>query len=490
MPEAGDLFGGGGGGGEPMITSEHVVGELDPDDLGWSARDRTPGPAGTAGLTFLGEVELEVDVASPATFVGLWVPAPVGDRARGAVARLLGDQRAAALLGLASPGAVVLPGPDRATRRFGRPSPRRGTVDPGGVDASIARVALAGAAVVAAAPDPLVRALGHLDAVAGLAGVRRGIGTRARRQGAALAGAELLLGVARRGELAGRPVDGGALARVLGLVVPMLDGPLAAEVRALVGAIVAGAVAFAPVPVPEADPGLAAPGAAGAGRAREAISYDATAEGSGGAVERAAAPAASMAVPAAAPVEAKKVARPRPVGRLLAVDLAALPHALADLGVAARTTTASEVEVRVPGRADDATRWWARAFAPDGVVLAAAPFRPAGGDAVARLLVPPEALLDVLVDVTGQPGEPRPSSAALGVLDAVALGQAAARAERLGAATDAAARWHRCADRWDQAGAPQRAGLARRFAGETHRGTTDRIPPPLLADPLLETLSP
>ena len=113
---------------EPLIASEHVVAEADPVAGGWAARDWVPGPAGTAGIVLAGGLELEVDVAAPGTFVGLWVPSPPSARAIGALRQLLGDERSAALLDVTA-GPVVLDhrprpahDPPRPTRSgFARP---------------------------------------------------------------------------------------------------------------------------------------------------------------------------------------------------------------------------------------------------------------------------------------------------------------------------------------------------------------------------------
>ena len=143
--------------------------------------------------------------------------------------------------------------------------------------------------------------------------------------------------------------------------------------------------------------------------------------------------------------------------------------------------------MRLPRRADEAHRWWTRAHGRDGTVLAAAPFEPDGADAVARLLVPPMHLRHATFDVTDQPGEPRPSSRVLATIAAVEAGQAAARAERLGRDVEAAARWRRCEAAWDEAGADAKAGLARQYAAEVGASTA-RVPPPLLADAVLEAV--
>jgi hypothetical protein len=121
-------------------------------------------------------------------------------------------------------------------------------------------------------------------------------------------------------------------------------------------------------------------------------------------------------------------------------------------------------------------------------VVAAAPLLAAGTDAVARLLVPPEDLGDLEVDVTDRPGEPRPCSRARAVVAAVATGQAAARAERLCQPAAAEARWVDCALGWRVAGSPEQAARAEEHAdrgsarAQERGGTID----PLLADHLID----
>ena len=63
----------------PLIAADHVVGEWDPDLGGWWARDWTPGPAGTAGLT------RRPVAGQPATEVGVPLADHVvsGDQGRG-----------------------------------------------------------------------------------------------------------------------------------------------------------------------------------------------------------------------------------------------------------------------------------------------------------------------------------------------------------------------------------------------------------------------
>jgi hypothetical protein len=455
----------------PSIDSQHVAGAWDADLGGWWARDWTPGPAGTAGLTLAGDVELDVDVASPATLVGLWVPSPLPRRGARALRNLLGDERAAELLALGAgggPAGPVVLGAGRV-RRLGRTRDR--SLGRGGVAAPLARLGLTSIPSIAASGDPLVRALGHLDAAAATIAVGPGVGVGAAGRAHALAGIELLVDLARRGELDDRPVDGAALLDALERLDPLLPEGHLPALRAIRADLDAGAVRFAPIP--EADPGRAL-----AGGARADVAVDAIAS------ELAMAPPPAAAAPLAEGAPRARVARQRPVGHVVGVDVAVLPLALAAASVRARTTTPSEIEVRVADRGHGG-RWWARAFDLDGQVVAAAPLLAGDGDAVARLLVPPERLTQLRVDVTDQPGEPRPSAAALDVLGAVATGQAAARAERLGRTGDAAARWHRAATAWERAGADQRAGLARELAAGRR---DERIPPPLLADPLVEAL--
>ena len=85
----------------------------------------------------------------------------------------------------------------------------------------LARVALASASGTEPTASTLVRALSHLDAALAASIFRPGIGFGGRARVDAVAGAELLLDVVRRGELDGQPVDGPTLADALHQLLPL-----------------------------------------------------------------------------------------------------------------------------------------------------------------------------------------------------------------------------------------------------------------------------
>lgn len=456
---------------EPLIRSDHVVGEWDPLAQGFAARDWTPGPAGTVGLTLRGDVELEIDVASPGTFVGLWVDADHGGMGRPtteAMERLLGRERLFDLLALQKqPGSpkILRPLNDDQPRNI---RPRRGhPSDPGslrgtdpnpprGVAPGLARVALAAATGTEPTASALVHALAHIDAALAASIFQPGIGFGTRARTDAAVGAELLLDVVRRGELDGQAVDELELADALRGLVTLLPEGLDDQIRSLA-------------------------------RTMTRRSDDEAA--------RAYPAAAASPPPSTDAMELRHLTEsPRPRQRALAPILAALdrrtlPSELAAEQIVVRATTPSELEVRIahPGPSDG---WWARAYGPDDVIVAASPFLAAQGDAVARLLVPPDRLAEVEVDITGQPGEPRPSRRLRTIADAVRHGQAAARSERLGDIRAARERWQRSSRAWDQAGDPARSGQAMELAdGGGRDRDRGRVPPALLTDALVEAAS-
>jgi hypothetical protein len=172
---------------------------------------------------------------------------------------------------------------------------------------------------------------------------------------------------------------------------------------------------------------------------------------------------AAAGPPAAAPAAATRATRfestVRPVGLLLdVVDVTALPRGVDARQVAARATTASEIEVRVLAPLDG--QWWARALRADGAVVAAAPFRSDGDQLVGRLLVPPADLGAVEVDITARPGEPRDSARLRAFTRAVHAGRRAARAERLDRSQATREGWAEAANEFRVAGDHQRERLA------------------------------
>jgi hypothetical protein len=450
---------------EPLIRSRHVAGAWDPEAGGWSARDFTAGPAGAAGIELPGGVEVDVDVAAPDTLTGLWVPAgpgtgrgPAGQAASDTLVAMLGPDRADELVAMARRG-----GPPRILRSGPHRDPYPPRIGPGraagGVDQTVGRMALALDVADAPGRSALARGLAALDAATAAAelGDSLDFAVRARRFAEEAAG--LLRAAAVDGELDGAPVVDGELVRALGATLPLVEGAAARALRGLAEEVAAGRYDLV-VEGRAAD--LAAE------REESALPTPAAL------VEAAPMPVAAAPSRAAAPL-------------LDVVDGATLPARFARARVAARATTASEIEVRVHGNAADAAGWWARAWSPTGVVLAAAPLRAHGPDAVARLLVPPAGLRAVRVDLSDAPAEPGPGAGLRAVAEAVALGRTAARAERLGHRSQARARWQATAEAWNRAGDPARAGLATEYArGRARVAATRTIPPALLADAVVD----
>ena len=429
-----------------LIEIVSMVGEWDPDAGGWSARDWVAGPAGSVGVTLPGGVELDVDVATPDTFVGLWVEASSGaasggrrpsEEAIGTLVALLGESRTSELLALR-------PGRPRPLGRIDELSQRRRTRqwsdprDPG-VDTMLTHHALALDQSTRLGASDLVVALSLLDAAVAAAHVD-GIDLESRVRESADRSLRMLLdlwpdvGPADRrrvrdliADVADRSQDD-ALRQRARRLVRELQGDLAADTRL-----------------------------------------------------------ASMAepmesVPTGAPM-ARRAMAPSPVGRLLDVDVSTLAESYGVADAAGRATTASEAEVRLPGRADLAERLWARAHGRDGVTLAVSRFVAQGDDAVARLLVPPASLPGATLDVTDRPADPRPSHLA-SVTKAIEHGRTAARADRLDDRKEQFTRWNRSATEWRSAGDDDRARRAMQFAEDGAAGR--RVPSPLLADPVIE----
>lgn len=447
---------------EPLIESLAMVGEWDGEGRGWAARDWVPGPAGTVGFTLPGGVELDVDVAAPGTFVGLWVDA---ERARqpsleaiATVIALVGERRATALFGLDRGGVRQLPPTgerDEVSRVRGR---NRGS-DPTepGLAPPMARHVLALGDASEHDGSDLVAGLSLLDAAAaarlidapGIDGLGiAGLGLEGRMAEMVDRAADLVID----DWSPDAPVDRHALTEVIDTVGPWLSDAQRQALRSLDGTGGADVAASTPAGA-EAD----LPMAARSARLSSAVSAPPT---------------------------------PAPVARLRPVDVSALPESFAVAEAAARDTRDAEAEVRIPGRPDLAERLWARSFDADGTIVAAAPLLaddhdPGRGDVVARLLVPPSRLRGATFDITDRPSEPRVSSVARSTVDAIAHGRRAARAERLDDRKEAFSRWGRSSDAWSAAGDDERALTARRYAEDMGRG--GRVPRPLLADPLIES---
>lgn len=452
---------------EPLIRSRHLVGGWDPDARAWTARDFTPGPAGSAGLELPGGVEVEVDVAAPATLVGLWVPSDDREDTLRTTVALLGAARTKALRARRDDGpprVLRVGGPDDP---YDEPSQDFGTVrGRAGVAPALARLALA----LDVSDDParasFSRALALLDAAVATDDLSDDLPLGDRARDLATEAVELLLSAARDGTLADGPVDAYALAAALEQAARLLGPSLGGEARSLAADLARrGSVddRVASMPVEYED------------------SYDEQGD------EDVLLNVAALRAPPA-------VAADRPTPRAAAVvldvvDRAALPVPFARARVVARATTESEIEVRIHDEASRAEGWWARAFDSRDVLVAAAPLRAAGSDAVARLLVPPALLTRVTVDITDAPGQPRPSARLRSVVDAVQAGRAASRAERLEQRFVAEQRWATTSQAWEEAGDPARAGLAGEYARGTRgrRGREEeRVPAPLLSDPAVD----
>lgn len=137
--------------------------------------------------------------------------------------------------------------------------------------------------------------------------------------------------------------------------------------------------------------------------------------------------------------------------RLDIVDPDGLPNGLRPEQVVARATSPSEIEIRV-GAPVPATPWWVRVHRHDDLILAVAPVLADGPDmGVARLLVPPDLLDHLEVDLAARPDEPRPSAALRSIDRAVRQGRGAARLERTERYADAERTWRDCARGWERA---------------------------------------
>lgn len=434
---------------EGLIGEQAVVGEWDPAAGLWLVRASVPGPAGSAGLSLAGDVELDVDVATPGTLAGLSAPrgdggaAPIDHRTRAALDTILGPSVTAALLDVRAGPPVRLSSPRLGSRRGGA-----GLLDP-----AVGRVALA--RLAAGGLGPFLQGLALLEASAAAAtlGARAGFDGLARED--AEEGGRLVLGLAAGGDLRlDQHRSARELASALRRAATLLGGR--PDLVSLAAAVDEGR--FGPRrPSQAADAAMRpVPAAARAPKQEEAA-------------------AAGVAAPVAAP--ALRVVQP------VAVDRSHLPPGVAAADVAGLRAGAAEIEVQLSGAAGRASGWWARATTADGTIVALAPVVDARGDAVARLLVPPSAVTALEIDLTAEPGTPRPSPRLRATERAVLLGQAAARATRLGLPV-ATSRWAACSAAWSEAGDEARAGRAR------DRFRPEEAGPPLVIDPLLEGVGP
>jgi hypothetical protein len=347
---------------------------------------------------------------------------------------------------------------------FDRPRRR---VPVAGVASPLHRTALAHAAAGAPALLPLLRAVGLLEAAVALDTLNSSLDVDAIQRQDARVGTELLLDVVADGllvvpdhraalELAAllrrvrRQLDDQPLAaaRLLALAHDLDGGDHVADLRPRPGA--AGARPAA----------SAAPPRAGRGDTDRLDRH-------------------RPAVPLAAAASRRRM-DPHSLTRLsdvrrVTIDAGCLAGALAEAELFARRRAPSEIEVRVNGWSDRCAGLWARAFhAPDDCLVAVAPFLSVGGNAVARLLVPPGTAERLEVDLTDRPEMPRPSPSLAAAQLAIHAGRMASQAERLGRLGDAAAWWRTCAQHWDVAGDADRARQARTYAGAARPRDFDR----------------
>ncbi|HEX6422331.1 MAG TPA: hypothetical protein VFZ79_02570 [Acidimicrobiales bacterium] len=487
---------------EPLLGLRVLVAGCDPVARLATVRARPAGPAGSAGLDLGPGVELDVDVADPASLAGLIVELPpTGDPGdlpaalRRRLAALLGPERAAAL------GTLVADRPDDTVtlpRRLVAGDARRESVagvaggsarsvphaaqSPAtGVAPPLQRAALAQVAACAPGVPRLVRAVALLEAAAALHEMSPRLDLRATARHDARVGAELLVDLLADGMVvvpSGRVA--GALAPIVRRAVRVLDrdGLLSSRLTALAGDLERGHVARSHGAAPPAAP---VPGSQMLGATDPALGdHGFAAAGPGGPTH---APGDAAPVGPALGTGSRSYRYP---DRHVRVVIRSLPGAVAEAAATAQRTGTDQVEVRVGGWAE---RWhglWARAFDPDdGTLLAAGPLRRDGRDAVARLLVPPRAIGRVEVDITDRPEMPRPSAALAAVGRAIHLGGVAARAERLGDRRSAARRWRQCARAWLGAGDLTRADQALAYAAQVNGGDEragGRITRPLVSD--------
>jgi len=175
------------------------------------------------------------------------------------------------------------------------------------------------------------------------------------------------------------------------------------------------------------------------------------------------------------------------VGRLLdIVDLDALPDGLRPEEVAARATTASELEIRV-GVSVPSKPWWVRVYRHESIV-AVAPIvadGPTGG--VARLMVPPAHIHHVEVDIAARPEEPRLSPTVRTIDRAVRQGREAARADRTWREAEGSEAWLRFSGSWEDAGDNVRSVAASERSRGARAGTARMLRGgPLISDLVAE----
>jgi hypothetical protein len=428
---------------EPLLGDESMVAEWDRDAGLYLVRAWLAGPAGTAGLRLRGGVEVDLDVAWPSRLAELRVPTRDGDlddRTRRLVEPLLGRRRLSRLQS------------DRRSEPWpiGEVPYRERRRESQGVARGMQTTALARQAGNDARFSDLRRGVALLEAA-----------SWAQRHGG-------------RWQPGGLQVADARLGAEL-LFASLARAPLALDAAAAHDfVIVLRRVATASGD----DPAIAA--------RLFALADDLdAADGKASADERAAfAAMPAMAAPAAGRREPTRLADRGPA---VQVDRRTLPLAFTHTVVRAERVSMSEIDVRVVDEAVRSEGCWARAFDGTGTLLAMAPLRPLKRDGRAQLLVAPEVMDEVVVDVIDQPGRRRPSSALDAVEAAIVDGRDAARFERIGERKEAAMAWHRAAEHWNGAGDVTRSATAHEYARGRlgRRGTADpsaRIPGPLVAD--------
>ncbi|HZA00602.1 MAG TPA: hypothetical protein VE575_17715, partial [Acidimicrobiales bacterium] len=418
---------------EPLLGHGELAARCDPASGLTTVGPGSWGPAGTAGLSLGDGLELDVDIARPTTLVALTIEPPSGrapgahdDRLHRRLEALLGPPRAQALLRLVREprGDPDGPGGDR------QDAADHGDGAATGVAPALHRAALAQAIACAPGAPPPVQAVGLLEAAAELAQLD------GRLDVAPLVRHDLDAGV---GLLVDLLADGG---------VPLPGRRAARELTALLRRVsrILG------------DQPLAADRLAALAHQLERAHHGGRRRSRGGAAGVAGRDDGGRAAGTDLTAGARRVA----------IDLGSLPGALAEAGLAAWWADPAEVRVRIDGWADRRGGLWARVFG-DGVLVALAPLGTDGGDAVARLVVPPDTRTRLDVDVTDRPELPRPSPTLAATQRAMHVGRAAAQAERLGDRASALLRWRQCARYWARARDPGRVeaahALARRAVG-------------------------
>jgi hypothetical protein len=472
---------------EPLLGRQPLVASRVPGSDLVTVSSGAGGPAGSVGLDLGDGVEVDVDAAPPHRLVNLTIDLRSGDRAapplvgvRHGLDVLLGPDCGADVVAFLADARHDDTRPTLAPLGAGAgggtaASPGAAVADPHGDDASdvappIYRAAIVHGIACAAGAAPLVRAVALLEGAVELAAVGRVLGIDGVVRGDVRIGVELLLDEVARGS---DPMPGGRAGREVARLLRRVSGlggvqsVATARLRSLARELERAG------PHRPGAPGLA-PGDGAGVRVGAVRSQRVDLDGRSR-------PRRSHRHPASV-----HAGRPRMPGRV-PLDIGTLPGSLAEAPVAASRTGSSEVEVRIDGWAERRGGLWARAFlAGDGSLLAVAPLRANARDAAARLLVPPNAIGRLEVDVTDQPELPRPSPALAAVQRAIHLGRAAAQAQRLGDSTTANLRWRQCARHWHRAGDHKRAELAHAFGAEAARSPGRRQAhqaiPPLVAD--------